>query len=167
VCYSDSYLNRTDEGDGYMAYSLPRSLRELEEALVPVINEFDVIVVSGLSGAIPGAIFAHMYGKQLVVIRKDDDVTHGVRTEGRDYFVKGTPFVVLDDFISTGTTMRRIFDKLEELDYGLPKYVALYRGLWSYFRCGYLEGRLIDANHVHHGLYAPFIRRSQYEKAQS
>jgi adenine/guanine phosphoribosyltransferase-like PRPP-binding protein len=161
MCYSDAYIKRIDEGDGFMEYSLPRSLRRLEKTLVPVLHEFDVIVVSGLSGVIPGAIFAYMYDKQLVVIRKDDDITHGVRTEGGSYFEPGTPFVVVDDFMSSGATMRRIFEKVIELGYGLPKYVALYCDVWADFTVGYISDKQrISAEHVKDSLYTPFIRRA-------
>ena len=125
-CYSDAYMNRTDEGD---MECLPSSLRRIEVALRGLWDEFDVIFVTGLSGIIPGAILAHKYGKQLVVVRKDDDITHGVRTEGRDFFAPGTPYIILDDVVSSGRTLMRLFDKAVELEYGLPRFIVLYRGM--------------------------------------
>ena len=156
VCYSDAYINRIDEGDGMMQYSLPKSLRHLEQSLDGVLHEFDTIVVSGLSGVIPGAIIAHKYNKQLVVVRKDDDITHGTRTEGKDHFKEGTPYIVLDDFICSGRTMTRILTKMQDLGYGLPKYVCLYRGsMWKPVDMYGTEK--VQATHVQHGLYAPTL----------
>jgi len=124
VAYTDAYINHIDGSDD----NLHRTLRRIEDSLVGKWDEFDVIVVTGLSGTVPGAICAHLHGKQLVVVRKDDDITHGVRTEGKKYFVPGTPYIILDDFIANGRTMDRLYTKLRELEHDLPKYTLLYRG---------------------------------------
>lgn len=153
VCYSDSYIKRVDEGDGMLQGSLPRSLRHLEESLADIWNEFDVILVSGLSGIIPGAIIANKYGKQLVVVRKDDDVTHGVRTEGKDYFAVGTPYILLDDMVASGRTLRRMLDKMVELGYDPPKYLVLYRA-WSVWTDITWDGHKVEFDRLDHNLYA-------------
>ncbi len=156
MCYSDAYINREDNGDGYLEHSLPRSLRVIEKSIASVIHEFDAIVVSGLSGVIPGAIIASKYNKQLVVVRKEDDVTHGTITEGREYFKEGTPYIVLDDFVSSGKTMTRILNKMLDQGYGMPRYLVLYRGPWHTFNSAF--DAFIGVNHVGHGLYVPFLR---------
>jgi adenine/guanine phosphoribosyltransferase-like PRPP-binding protein len=101
-------------------------MRAIEYALQGHEDEFDAVVVTGLSGTIPAAIYCYQHDKQLVVIRKDDDITHGVRTEGKEYFAAGTPYIIIDDFISLGHTMQRIYDKLDEFGHDEPKYVVLY-----------------------------------------
>lgn len=123
--YTDAYINRVDGPDD----NLHRSMRRIRESFRGLEHKFDVVVVSGLSGTIPGAIYAHENNKQLVVIRKDDDICHGVRTEGREYFHHKQPYVIIDDFISCGTTMRRIYEKLAEFGHEeMPRYTVLYRG---------------------------------------
>lgn len=123
VSYTDAYINRIDGPDD----NLKRTMRRIEDSLRGREDEFDVVVVTGLSGVIPASIYCYNHDKQLVVIRKDDDITHGVRTEGREYFAVGTPYIILDDFISGGGTQRRIYDKLREFGHELPKYTVLYR----------------------------------------
>jgi len=107
-------------------------MRELQ----PVRTQFDAIVVSGLSGVIPGAIVALRLKKQLVVIRKDDDKTHGAAVEGVGYlmedFKPNQPYIVLDDFIAMGSTMRRMYNRMKDMGHGMPVYTMLYDGYKHY-----------------------------------
>lgn len=158
--YTDAYIRRTDDCDD----NLHRTMRRIHKSLEGLENQFTTILVTGLSGIIPGAIYTHEVGKQLVVIRKDDDLTHGVRTEGREHLGPHSRIVLLDDFISGGGTMRRLYDKLIEFRCPLPKYTCLYRGHWHPSvelegRGCWIIGRTVNTR-PH--LYTPELSRDNY-----
>jgi orotate phosphoribosyltransferase-like protein len=68
----------------------------------------DYIVVRGTSGLLVGSIVAHKLDKRLCLIRKDKELSHAnTNIEGfpiRDHM----NFVILDDFVQFGTTLREI-----------------------------------------------------------
>jgi len=111
------------------------SLKRIETALAGHMDEFDAVLVTGLSGVVPGAIFCHAYEKQLVVLRKElrdkdgnliaYERTHGVILEGSLIGPGLTvmPYIVLDDFAARGDTLFRLLDVYPESP---PKYIVLY-----------------------------------------
>jgi orotate phosphoribosyltransferase-like protein len=129
VTYSRAYMSRGSQG-------IRITLRDLMLELRPRHTEFDAIVVSGLSGIIPGAIVANRLAKQLIVVRKEDEKTHGTDIEGvgerGEDFKLGTPYIVLDDFIAGGSTMRRIYGAMRGLGHAMPVYTVLYDGYAHY-----------------------------------
>lgn len=87
--------------------------------------EFDTIAFSGISGAIVAPMIALWMNKHLLLVRKKNDDTHSrLMVEGY-YGVK--KFIVVDDFVSSGTTLRRI---LEATHQASP--VAEFVGVLSY-----------------------------------
>ena len=74
--------------------------------------KFDTFVTIGLSGATAGGILAHALGKNLYVIRKQEDSTHDNIT---GFGVMGTQWVFLDDFVSSGRTYKNVIKRLSEL----------------------------------------------------
>ena len=170
--YSDAYISR-DRKRG-----LPSTLRVITKVLGPRRAEFEAIVVSGLSGIIPGAIIAQRWKKQLVVVRKDDEPTHGKRLEGFAHyandpgFKRGMPYVVLDDFIARGGTMRRIYTTLMNRGHALPVYTMLYDGSLHYpvpmvvnpmgdepLNQWYMGGKPVDGTEL---LYTPVPQSGQW-----
>lgn len=76
-----------------------RSVRELKRH----DENFDTIVVSGVSGLMIGPSVAMKMGKHLCVIRKREEKSHSSRKwEG----TVGDRFIFLDDFICVGDTMK-------------------------------------------------------------
>lgn len=73
---------------------------------------FDSIVVTGYSGAAFGSVVAHALGKALVIVRKPTETANhsGHAIEGNP----GQRFVIIDDFISSGATVRRILDTMAD-----------------------------------------------------
>ena len=90
---------------------------------------FTHIAVSGVSGMTVGSVIAYMLGKNLIVVRKPIEIVY----EGNDYdndeldqlgyshshfLVEGCPidqpfsYLVIDDFISKGTSYKRIKDSI-------------------------------------------------------
>lgn len=114
-----SYLVHTKMG------RLDEAVFLLEEALTPVADEFDSILVTGLSGIVPGSIIAHKLGKRLVVLRKPGEPTHGQEVEGAyDWADSDKDYVIVDDFVAGGKTMTRLLDAHPGEQ--PPKYICLY-----------------------------------------
>jgi hypoxanthine phosphoribosyltransferase len=70
--------------------------------------KFDAIAFRGASGALIGPILAYMLGKTMIMVRKE-------RREGHSYYlVEGEytarTYLIVDDFISRGTTVRAIVE---------------------------------------------------------
>lgn len=90
--------------------NLPKVIEDAKAELEKV--EFDTLVGTGFSGGIVIPSLALAMGKKFVLIRKEtDDSHHG---KGRMVGQLGTAWVFVDDFISSGTTRRRVMDKVAE-----------------------------------------------------
>lgn len=98
--YFDKALSATTSE---LIYSMRRELRGVE---------YDTIVGTGLSGTIFAARVAAGMGKKFAIVRKADDrSTHsGAQIEGR----VGKRWVFVDDFVSSGRTMKRVLEKMME-----------------------------------------------------
>lgn len=108
----------------------PRDFRRLVDMckglLEPIENDFSVIVVTGLSGALVGPTVALEMGKFLVAVRKDESKHSDYQVEG----LRGSyNYVILDDLMSTGKTVRRLIEAMGEHTAYQAKFigVALYR----------------------------------------
>jgi orotate phosphoribosyltransferase-like protein len=79
---------------------------------------YDCFIGSGLSGGIMAAHLAKALNKELLIVRKKGDNSHGCALEGYTKFKRG---VIVDDFITTGATMDRIIESCDNI-----KYILLY-----------------------------------------
>lgn len=81
------------------------------------------VVVHGNSGVSCGfaALMLSDVDFNIVLLRKDNDNSHGSPVEGPEGHCLGR-YLILDDFISTGATMNRIRDKIATLatQYSVP-----------------------------------------------
>jgi hypoxanthine phosphoribosyltransferase len=113
----------------YLPHPEPTKLREAVAriilALTPVETEFDAVLCTGLSGIVPSAIYCYMTGKRLVVLRRPNEGSHGQWLEGSVY---DTNYVIVDDFVATGDTLKRLLSISENFDNPRPKYLVLYGG---------------------------------------
>ena len=84
------------------------------------------VVVHGNSGVSCGfaALMASDEDFNLVLLRKDNDSSHGSPIEGPEGHRLGK-YLILDDFVSSGATMNRIRDKINTLH---------AQGYWSSLR---------------------------------
>ena len=82
------------------------------------------VVVHGNSGVSCGfaALMLSAVDFNIVLLRKDNDNSHGAPIEGPEGHRLGR-YLILDDFVATGTTMNRIRYKIATLSqqYGLPE----------------------------------------------
>lgn len=74
--------------------------------------EFDTLVGTGFSGGVVIPALALAMGKKFVLIRKEtDDSHHG---KGKLLGSIGDRWIFVDDFVSSGTTRRRVIEKINE-----------------------------------------------------
>lgn len=111
------YHNTTGDGpyDGYDLNGFAETVSQTVSALRSQRREFDAIVVQGLSGIVVGAPVALRLRKPLVILRKETDDPHQQRWETTHYkWINETKLgrraLFLDDFISGGSTLRRVED---------------------------------------------------------
>lgn len=101
--FTDSYMRDVHDGE---------RLFERFQAAVPADLEYDTLVGTGLSGTIAVVDLARRLGKHYLVVRKENDNTHSVYSaEGR----LGKRWLFVDDFIDTGRTLGRVYDKISTL----------------------------------------------------
>jgi len=84
-----------------------------------------VVLVSGLSGIIPAAIFCHKHSKTLVVLRKEGEHCHGEIAEGPWDWPKKR-YIIIDDFMSGGHTMSRLVSYGMYMTMRPPEFVLFY-----------------------------------------
>jgi len=78
-----------------------KDLREVEKT-----HPFEAIAVQGLSGLLIGPIVAMLLKKPLLAVRKESERCHSNEEVEGDIDVKS--YIIIDDFISSGATCRRI-----------------------------------------------------------
>ena len=90
------------------AESLQEKLELAERVLATCHQCFDTIAFSGMSGAFLGPPLAMRLHKGMAMIRKDSDDSHSsMMIEG---FNGCNHYVIVDDFVSTKSTINRIID---------------------------------------------------------
>lgn len=102
MSYSSSYLAETLS---------PASRRDTVRRVVRAIKkskiEFDAIAFRGMSGALIAPLVADKLDKSVILVRKKEDNTHSsykIETDNE----KITRYIIVDDLISSGATMREI-----------------------------------------------------------
>lgn len=100
-----------------------KTIKRCRQALKTI--DYDAIVVTGVSGLSVGATIAYLTGKQLIVVRKEDEQSHACfRVEGLP--VTDFKYVILDDFICSGDTVIKIAQKMKEcVKYSKAEFVGL------------------------------------------
>jgi orotate phosphoribosyltransferase-like protein len=88
---------------------LPRARRILRK------YQFDSIAFRGVSGALTAPILAYMLRKNLLAVRKEpneDGWSHSTGMVEGD--ANARRYIIVDDFVSSGKTIRKIFERLRE-----------------------------------------------------
>lgn len=103
--------------------------RHVEEGVRQLSQmKFDAIAVTGFSGISVGSILADRLGKALLFVRKgrneEDTHSHHDLEGPLDWTPKPARYVVVDDFIAGGETVRRV----QRLIGGRAEFVGIY--LW-------------------------------------
>lgn len=116
---------------GYATRYKMAEVRERAEWAASAISDMVIdtgatsVVVHGNSGVSCGFAALMLSPHEdfnIVLLRKDNDNSHGSPIEGPEGHRLGR-YLILDDFVATGTTMNRIRDKIATLNqqYGLSK----------------------------------------------
>ena len=79
--------------------------------------EFDAIAFTGASGSAMAYPISMMTGIPIIYVRKDAECmsTHGIPIEGPDKTIV-KKFAVIDDLISSGSTVERVVNKLKDIE---------------------------------------------------
>lgn len=89
-------------------FNLSEVIETAQERLAGV--EFDTLVGTGFSGGVVIPALALAMGKNFVLIRKEtDDSHHG---KGRLVGQLGERWIFVDDFVSSGSTRKRVIEKV-------------------------------------------------------
>jgi len=90
--------------------------------------EFDSIAVRGMSGSIVASAIAFELEKNIIIIRKDKDNTHSDATVEYSFYPR--KYIIVDDFISSGKTIKTIIEEMEEdalkCHYDNPKCIGVF-----------------------------------------
>lgn len=75
-------------------------------------TDFDFIAFTGNSGAGLCFILNYITNYDIVLVRKSSDRTHGYEIEGANLFCENKKYLIIDDLIESGNTIRFITSKL-------------------------------------------------------
>lgn len=125
-------------GHTYHLDDLGQTVTATVKGLKPHSDKFDFIVVTGVSGIIVGAPVAVALDVPLVVIRKTTEKCHDEQDVVNYAMAKGR-WLFLDDFISLGTTIEHVQDRMSKplkkpVCHGpaAPKESPTYAGYYMY-----------------------------------
>jgi len=96
----------------------PQITKELIKSFAKLIKsskvKFDAIAFSGMSGALVAPLLSLKLGKPLLLVRKDNDGSHGYEMEGLAFPTLGERkhVIIIDDLICSGATIKRMLDRL-------------------------------------------------------
>jgi orotate phosphoribosyltransferase len=101
-----------------MSY-LPLTPQRIKESVTAAVKLFrgvktryTFIVCSGYSGVLIAPHVVLAVNKELIIVRKSAQNTHGMLVEQHN--IRGKDYIILDDFIQTGDTVRRIIEILQK-----------------------------------------------------
>lgn len=101
--------------------------RDLEEFIIRQIKdsqvEYDCIVMTGISGILIGLPVADTLEKEILIVRKEKSIHANCEFEGLR--LDGKRYVIVDDFVNSGTTIKNIIAKINDRFSG-PKLVGIY-----------------------------------------
>lgn len=113
---------------------LKKLIRRAKEELKPFADRYEAVAFMGNSGAMFGPILAAATGKEMILVRKNKENSHStLNVEGYMNETEHLRYIITDDLVSSGETLRTIRDRIEEtckvLRYYKPECVGvvLYR----------------------------------------
>jgi len=120
-----------------------KTLKRLVFAIKNSNASFDFIAVRGISGALVGSYLTVKLGKPVVVIRKEHDDSHGTSIERDDDLVLyASHYIIVDDGISSGRTLREIINQLH------TEFCAQIVGVFTYCQSDVASSSLFDSEKI-------------------
>lgn len=112
-----------------MPFNDPTVFRQVVNYSVDSLRDVDfkTLVFRGFSGALVGPVVALELNKRWALIRKPHDRTHSCSMIEGEVF---GDYVIIDDFIETGDTIKAIHQAISERWAAECKGVVLYREDW-------------------------------------
>jgi hypothetical protein len=89
--------------------TLPRVVAALAKRIRKEKPKYKAIAFRGMSGALVVPMLCLELRKPMIVCRKESEKSHGSPVEG---WGRGGPYIIVDDFISSGSTVRGIMATL-------------------------------------------------------
>lgn len=115
------YFNRAFENIDQMADNMLK--------VIPKHVEYDTLVGTGLSGTLVVPFLARALGEYWAIVRKEHSPHSNNLIEGEI----GQKWLFVDDFISSGSTLRRVKNVLNNLNrYETTHFVTKYVGTYQY-----------------------------------
>lgn len=115
----------------YNPEELRGTAKQVAKVLPKLMQELgaNTVAVTGKSGLALAFATLMLIDFPLMVVRKRGEMTHGSPIEGPEGHVVGN-YIILDDFISSGTTVRTMIDQINEYqevnwEYGFIKPVCV------------------------------------------
>lgn len=111
----------------YPRVTLDAVMKDIDAALRPYRCDINAVYCTGLSGIIPSSIYAYAHRLELVVLRRDEERSHGRMIEGAT--LDHHKFAIIDDFIDTGATLKRLLSEANWWDRAKvvrPRVILLY-----------------------------------------
>lgn len=106
-----------------------KHINRLYKQLKPVRRQFDAIACRGLSGLLVAPVLADMLGKPLIVLRSYESSHSNDMVETLVYTKTSSPrYVIVDDFVASGRTVRKIRKAVAGRLVGLFMYRHSYEG---------------------------------------
>ena len=124
----------------------PRELKKTVDKVAKAVNKIHAkgklshILCTGISGQAISWPVSYVTKIPVVIVRKPRESTHGNEVEGEGVLKN---FIIIDDFISEGTTVKRLIKvmKAQESITPLPrKYKLACKGIILYNSCGAQAG---------------------------
>lgn len=106
ACYHDTVFSPKE-----LKKTVNRTVRKLLKLKKKI--KFDAIAFRGVSGSGVAFPVSMLMGMPVIYVRKDKEKTHGEKIEATEHVVKR--YIVIDDFISSGDTVREIVAKIDRI----------------------------------------------------
>lgn len=111
-------MSRLSHSDYHRMIYNPRTLRKTISSVKDLVLKlkekvlFDAIAFQGSSGSAIAFSVSAATQIPLILVRKEEEVSHGRKIEGTKKDIKR--YIIIDDFICSGTTVQRILDKIND-----------------------------------------------------
>lgn len=109
---------------------LPKTIDAIVETIRKSRIDFDAIAFRGMSGALIAPSIAVKLHKALIMVRKEKEFSHSPYTVEGYHSSYPFKYIIIDDLICSGETIRTIIDKLTKSPshhFGKCKAVFIYR----------------------------------------
>lgn len=122
-------------------------------ALSPIADSFDAIAWRGLSGGSIAPVVAHFLNKHTIAVRKGENSHSRAKFETSNhlYTFGLSKYVIVDDFVRSGETVRSIIEAVVTQWGGIPLPAIYCYGDDQYmeeYRSVYVGNEVINVNYV-------------------